>query len=189
MWEQTGRDPRYAPTALQQQLVADGRLGRKSGHGIYAYAADGNLLTTGPDEQLLADLVGGPVTTDPVARTLAMLVNEAVDLVHRGEASSDDVDLAMRLGAGYPRGILEWGREIGFDVVEAQLRELAAAFPGAATARAPDSPPHRPTPGVGVGPATSTSLTAGTPASAHPHTEDGPRTTGTDRNAAPRAPR
>ena len=59
-----------------------------------------------------------------------MLVNEAVDLVARGEASAEDVDLAMRLGAGYPRGPVEWGREIGYDVVERQLRELDAAFPG-----------------------------------------------------------
>ena len=37
-----------------------------------------------------------------VARTVAMLVNEAADVVHRGEASAADVDVAMRLGAGYP---------------------------------------------------------------------------------------
>lgn len=130
VWEQTDRDPRYAPTALQQQLVADGRLGRKSGHGIYRYAADGHPQDHEPDADRLAVLVGGPTTTDPVARTLAMLVNEAVDLVHRGEASAADVDLAMVLGTGYPRGPIDWGREIGFDVVAGQLAELDAAFPG-----------------------------------------------------------
>ncbi len=59
-----------------------------------------------------------------------MLVNEAVDLVHRGEATADDVDTAMRLGVRYPRGPIEWGREIGFDVVAAQIGELDTAFPG-----------------------------------------------------------
>ena len=44
-----------------------------------------------------------------VARTVAMLVNEAVDLVARGEATAEDVDTAMRLGTGYPMGPLEWG--------------------------------------------------------------------------------
>lgn len=130
VWEQTARDPRYEPTALQQQLVAEGRLGRKSGHGIYPYAADGRPQAHEPDADRLAELVGGPVTTDPVARTLAMLVNEAVDLVHRGEASAADVDLAMVLGTGYPRGPIAWGREIGFDVVAGQLAELDAVFPG-----------------------------------------------------------
>ena len=130
VWEQTDHDPRYEPTALQQQLVAEGRLGRKSGHGIYPYAADGRPQDHEPDADRLAELVGGPVTTDPVARTLAMLVNEAVDLVHRGEASAADVDLAMVLGTGYPRGPIAWGRFIGFDVVAGQLAELDAAFPG-----------------------------------------------------------
>ncbi|MDQ2756290.1 MAG: 3-hydroxyacyl-CoA dehydrogenase NAD-binding domain-containing protein [Actinomycetota bacterium] len=139
VWEQTDRDPRYAPTAGQQQLVAEGRLGRKSGQGIYSYADDGTLVSAGPDERLLAQLVGGALETDPVARTLAMLVNEAVDLVHRGEAGADDVDLAMRLGAGYPRGIVEWGREIGFDVVDAQIRALDHVFPGGR---------YRPSPGL-----------------------------------------
>ena len=59
-----------------------------------------------------------------------MLVNEAVDLVDRGEAGSGDVDLAMTLGTGYPKGPIAWGREIGFLSVRDQLLELDAAFPG-----------------------------------------------------------
>jgi 3-hydroxybutyryl-CoA dehydrogenase len=57
-------------------------------------------------------------------------VNEAVDLVHRGEASAPDVDTAMRLGVNYPRGPIEWGRIIGYDVVAEQLAALDRAFPG-----------------------------------------------------------
>ncbi|MEP6796711.1 MAG: 3-hydroxyacyl-CoA dehydrogenase NAD-binding domain-containing protein, partial [Lapillicoccus sp.] len=78
VWERTDHDPRYEPTALQQQLVADGRLGRKSGRGVYRYAADGRPEAAEPDTDRVAELLGGPITTDPVARTLAMLVNEAV---------------------------------------------------------------------------------------------------------------
>ncbi len=139
VWEQTGRDARYAPTTLQQQLVADGHLGRKSGQGIYRYAPDGSPIDAAPDEARTAELVGGPVTTDPVARTLAMLVNEAVDLVHRGEASAQDVDLAMTLGTNYPKGPIAWGQEIGHEVIAAQLAELDAAFPGGR---------YRPSPGL-----------------------------------------
>ncbi|NUO89965.1 MAG: 3-hydroxyacyl-CoA dehydrogenase [Dermatophilaceae bacterium] len=130
VWEQTGRDERYAPTDFQRGLVEAGRLGRKSGSGVYAYAADAAVEGSEPDLELAARLVGGPVETDPLARTLAMLVNEAVDLVARGEASADDVDTAMRLGVRYPKGPIEWGREIGFDVVAEQLAALDAAYPG-----------------------------------------------------------
>jgi 3-hydroxybutyryl-CoA dehydrogenase len=130
VWEQTGRDPRYEPVQVQRDLVAAGHLGRKTGQGIYRYAADGRPVGAVPDEARLAELVGGPVETDPVARTVAMLVNEAVDLVHRGEASAGDVDTAMRLGTNYPRGPVEWGAEIGYAVVAEQLAALDRAFPG-----------------------------------------------------------
>jgi 3-hydroxybutyryl-CoA dehydrogenase len=130
VWEQTGLDERYAPTEFQRGLVAEGRLGRKSGQGVYTYAADGVLVGGDPDLGLASRLVGGPIETDPLARTLAMLVNEAVDLVARGEATREDVDVAMRLGTRYPRGPIEWGREIGFDVVARQIAELDRAFPG-----------------------------------------------------------
>ena len=100
------------PTALQQELVAAGHLGRKSGQGVYRYAADGTAVgveRTSPPRRLLS----GPIETNPVARTLAMLVNEAVDLVHR-EATAEDVDTAMTLGTNYPKGPIAWGREIGY---------------------------------------------------------------------------
>ncbi|HET7399775.1 MAG TPA: 3-hydroxyacyl-CoA dehydrogenase NAD-binding domain-containing protein [Intrasporangium sp.] len=130
VWEQTGRDERYAPTAFQRDLVAAGRLGRKSGSGVYSYAADGTLVSEEPDLRLAARLVGGPVEHDPLARTVAMLVNEAVDLVRRGEATAEDIDVAMRLGANYPWGPIARGREIGLHVVADQLRRLDSAYPG-----------------------------------------------------------
>ena len=130
VWEQTGRDPRYEPTALQQQLVAAGHLGRKSGQGVYRYGPDGTALDAVPDEARVAALLAGPLETNPLARTLAMLVNEAVDLVHRGEATAEDVDTAMTLGTNYPRGPIAWGRDIGYAVVAEQLAALDRAFPG-----------------------------------------------------------
>jgi len=130
VWERTEHDPRYAPTKLQQDLVAAGHLGRKSGQGIYRYADDGSVIGAAPDLDRAAELVGGPVTTDPVARTVAMLVNEAVDLVARGEASAEDVDEAMILGTRYPKGPIAWGREVGYAVVRRQLEQLDRAFPG-----------------------------------------------------------
>lgn len=165
VWERTGRDPRYEPTRLQQELVANARLGRKTGSGIYAYAGAAGSVAgppragvpkkvpqkvpdnvpdrvwdEAPDEARLVELVGGPVETDPVARTLAMLVNEAVDLVRRGDATAEDVDTAMTLGTGFPRGPIAWGELIGHDTVRAQLVALDRAFPGGR---------YRPSPALG----------------------------------------
>jgi 3-hydroxybutyryl-CoA dehydrogenase len=130
VWERTGQDPRYAPVQLQVDLVERGHLGRKTGRGIYTYAPDGHPTDEGADEGRVAELVGGPVRTDPVARTVAMLVNEAVDLVHRGEASPEDVDTAMELGTAYPKGPIAWGLEIGHERVRSILAELDDAYPG-----------------------------------------------------------
>lgn len=130
VWEQTGRDPRYAPTSLQQGLVAAGKLGRKSGEGVYRYGPDGQPLDAEPDEAAVADLMAADVLRNPVARTVAMLVNEAVDLVDRGEASAPDVDLAMTLGTRYPQGPIAWGAQVGYAVVKAQLARLDEVFPG-----------------------------------------------------------
>ena len=130
VWERTEQDPRYAPVQLQRDLVAQGRLGRKTGRGVYTYGPDGHPTEAGADEARVAELVGGPVRTDPVARTLAMLVNEAVDLVDRGEATPEDVDTAMVLGTSYPKGPIAWGRELGHERIRAILAELDDAYPG-----------------------------------------------------------
>ena len=43
-----------------------------------------------------------------VARTIAMLVNEAADAVQQGVCSEEGADAAMKLGVNYPAGPFEW---------------------------------------------------------------------------------
>ena len=223
VWDATNFDPRYAPSVWQRGLVEAGRLGRKSGRGVYDYdrgtpiapapatAAPAPVPASvragvglGPLEPLIARAVaaGVPVgsgglpgellfpnvraalTTGVLAaeasaglplvaldlaldyrhaarlaiaagpgcapaalaevigflqaaglavtvvadtpglvvmRTVARLVNEAADLAGRGVASAADIDLAMRHGANYPIGPLEWGDRIGTDRVRQVL--------------------------------------------------------------------
>jgi 3-hydroxybutyryl-CoA dehydrogenase len=48
-----------------------------------------------------------------VQRTLASIVNLACDIAQQGIASVADIDMAVRLGLGYPQGPLEWGDQLG----------------------------------------------------------------------------
>jgi 3-hydroxybutyryl-CoA dehydrogenase len=43
-----------------------------------------------------------------VARTIAMLINEAADAVQQGVCTEVDADAAMKLGVNYPAGPFEW---------------------------------------------------------------------------------
>ncbi|NUR25006.1 MAG: 3-hydroxyacyl-CoA dehydrogenase [Catenulispora sp.] len=63
-----------------------------------------------------------------VTRTVARLVNEAVDAMYRGDADEDDIDTAMKLGVNYPRGPLEWGADLGFAWVCDVLDNLEAEY-------------------------------------------------------------
>jgi 3-hydroxybutyryl-CoA dehydrogenase len=57
-------------------------------------------------------------------RIVALIVNEAVQALMEGVASAADIDAAVKLGANYPRGPLEWGDAIGLDTVYAIIKGL-----------------------------------------------------------------
>jgi 3-hydroxybutyryl-CoA dehydrogenase len=59
-----------------------------------------------------------------LARILCLIINEAAAMVMEGVASPHDIDTALRLGANYPRGPLEWADLIGIDFVYAVLYGL-----------------------------------------------------------------
>ena len=61
-----------------------------------------------------------------VMRTVAMLANEAADVVHTGVASAEAVDQAMRLGVNYPSGPLAWAEAIGLGRVVRRARPSGA---------------------------------------------------------------
>ena len=192
------QERRFLPSLLQQELALAGRLGKKSGRGVYRWPAETPpeaalpVVTTGAktvvekgdsvtelDELLLLETCGetalalslrhgrpvvvydlcagdtvvlaaaatnAPAATDKavhyfqqqgkkvlniadypgllVWRTVAMLVNEALDAVQKGVASAGDIDTAMRLGVNYPRGPLAWGESLGWGRVLHLLENL-----------------------------------------------------------------
>ena len=58
-------------------------------------------------------------------RTVAMLANEAADVVHQGVASAADVDVSMLKGVNYPRGPLAWADAIGSARIAGVIDALA----------------------------------------------------------------
>jgi 3-hydroxybutyryl-CoA dehydrogenase len=129
VYEALGRDPRYRPHEMQRALVDAGRLGRKSERGFYDYSPDG---VRGSAWSGAAPAPSGERLTEPqiAERLLATIVNEAVSAVTEGVAPPESIDTAMRLGANYPSGPLEWGERIGLVKVVGTLDKLDAGDPG-----------------------------------------------------------
>jgi 3-hydroxybutyryl-CoA dehydrogenase len=60
------------------------------------------------------------------ARIVSLIANEAAFALQEGIASADDIDAAVRLGANYPHGPLEWADLMGVDLVYAIIRGMYA---------------------------------------------------------------
>jgi 3-hydroxybutyryl-CoA dehydrogenase len=107
IWERLGRPDRLRPSPIQEQLIADGHLGRKTGQGFYRYEAGrrssdvGRSVEAGSEPSRSVD--GAAIRS----RILSAIDAEARLLVAEGVASEADIDLAMRLGANHPQGPFE----------------------------------------------------------------------------------
>jgi 3-hydroxybutyryl-CoA dehydrogenase len=109
-------EPRWRPHAIQERMVAAGRLGRKSGRGFYDY----------PDERPPPALPPREVREAVLERIVCQLANEAAFAVGEGVAGPEEIDAAMRLGLNHPRGPFEWVHELGPSRVLATLERLRA---------------------------------------------------------------
>lgn len=130
---------RFSEAALLRALYSAGRLGKKSGQGVYAY--DGS--ETNPLDTLIQGLreagqmaqVESAVSV--VERTMALLFNEAFLCVQEEIAGVEDIDLACKMGIGMqvwwegervPMGPLEYADRVGLDVLLARFERLEAAL-------------------------------------------------------------
>ena len=106
-------DPRYRPSVTQKRLTEAGWLGKKSGRGFYEYNSESNNASD--------TVISSPDISD---RIITMLINEAYDAVHFGIASEADIDTAMTKGVNYPKGLIQWGREIGLQQIAERMNIL-----------------------------------------------------------------
>ncbi len=115
VWTSFYYDQKYTPSFTQKRLVEAKWLGRKSGRGFYDYSENATHLDYFPDLAVLKDIF---------ERVIVMLINEAANALFLKVASKDDIELAMTKGVNYPKGLLQWGEELGLQNVVNKLDEL-----------------------------------------------------------------
>ncbi|SMP19015.1 3-hydroxybutyryl-CoA dehydrogenase [Chryseobacterium profundimaris] len=108
-------DPKYKPSLLQQRMSEAKLHGRKTGKGFYDYSEGAVKSEPLKDDALYQQIF---------MRIISMLINEAVEAKRLGVASDEDLELAMQKGVNYPKGLLSWGKEIGYAKISETLQNL-----------------------------------------------------------------
>lgn len=108
-------DPKYKPSLLQQRMSEAKLHGRKTGKGFYDYSEGAEKPVAEKDDVLYQQIF---------LRIISMLINEAVEAKRLGVANDEDLELAMQKGVNYPKGLLAWGKEIGYAKISETLQNL-----------------------------------------------------------------
>ncbi|HAY3545026.1 3-hydroxyacyl-CoA dehydrogenase NAD-binding domain-containing protein [Elizabethkingia anophelis] len=108
-------DPKYKPSLLQQRMAEAKLLGRKTNRGFYDYREGAVKSVIHKDDALYEKIF---------IRIISMLVNEAVEAKRLSIANDEDIELAMQKGVNYPKGLLNWGKEIGYKTISETLQNL-----------------------------------------------------------------
>ena len=134
---QGGEPERWRPSPIQEGLVAEGQLGRKSGHGFYSYGEGAHrdpdpdlgikAPSLDPDELAKIDPAGPAI----LPRLLAQIANEAAFALEEEVGSPTDMDTALRLGFNWPLGPLELTELIGAGAALLLLDDLERSRGGA----------------------------------------------------------
>ncbi|GAB0156389.1 hypothetical protein CHRYSEOSP005_16540 [Chryseobacterium sp. Alg-005] len=108
-------DPKYKPSLLQQRMSEAKLHGRKTGKGFYDYNEGAEKPVARKDDALYQQIF---------LRIISMLINEAIEAKRLGVANDEDIELAMQKGVNYPKGLLSWGKEIGYSKISETLQDL-----------------------------------------------------------------
>jgi len=117
---------RFKISPLFHELVASRRLGVKTGQGVYTY----KRAESGPPQKTgdLSPFLNRQEREIISNRLLWSLVNEGIRCFDEGIANEVDIDKALQLGAGMPKGPLHWADEVGLDWVFTELENCRGAY-------------------------------------------------------------
>jgi 3-hydroxybutyryl-CoA dehydrogenase len=138
---QGGERERWRPSPIQERLVEEGKLGRKSGQGYYSYEEGSRrepdpqlgVETPSVDPEQLAKI--DPAASAVLSRLFAQIANETAFALEEEVASPADMETAMRLGLNWPLGPLGLAEKIGtgaaVELLAALERENGSAYAAA----------------------------------------------------------
>lgn len=108
IYEGLGSPERLRPHAIQENIVASGAHGRKTGRGFYVYG-DGAQIRENPDALALLPAKRPGLAAEVLwERIMSAIAAEAQIVVAEGVASREGVDTAVRLAMNFPKGPFEW---------------------------------------------------------------------------------
>jgi enoyl-CoA hydratase/3-hydroxyacyl-CoA dehydrogenase len=109
--------PEYGKGVAFAKMVAEGRLGKKTGKGFYEWSnGKAQIPKASPTDKVsLMDI-------------FALEINETVKLIEEGVASPDDIEKGVTLGMNRPFGPIAVAKDLSNAEVKTKLEELAAKF-------------------------------------------------------------
>lgn len=125
IYEALGKPERLTPSAMELRLVQYGQLGRKSTIGFYLYE-DGRIVGENPILSNVVKYLGlKKVSKEEIfADLMRPVIEEAKILASEIMASEYDVETAMKLAMGWPKGPFAYARDLEPLFVKKQVSEF-----------------------------------------------------------------
>ncbi|MEK1852945.1 MAG: 3-hydroxyacyl-CoA dehydrogenase NAD-binding domain-containing protein [Phyllobacterium sp.] len=114
VWNAFGQAPRFTPSPLLEDLVKQGKLGRKTNAGFFAYPREAT-----------APLSKQSCHPDIFLRVASMLANEAAFAFQEGLAPAEGINTALKLGLNFKHGPHDLAKMIGVPAIIDTLERYA----------------------------------------------------------------